>query len=154
MDFSKKINVNNLAPGCFGVIEQRDDKEVVVVLITKGDKIPCSVTKSYFTEYENQRSINFTITQSNDPTDDPKWVKVVWDGELELPSGRPAGQEVKATYSYDENGVMNASFVDVATGNKIETIWSNITPSSDEPEEIDQFILDDDVKEVDKWLVD
>jgi hypothetical protein len=49
---------------------------------------------------------------------------------------------------------MNASFVDVATGNKIETIWSNITPSSYEPEEIDQFILDDDVNEVDKWLVD
>jgi molecular chaperone DnaK len=145
MDFSKKINVNNLAPGCFGVIEQRDDKEVVDVLIKKGDNIPCSVTKSYFTEYDNQRSINIQITQSNDPTEDPNWVQVLWDGELELPSGRSAGQEVKATYSYDENGVMSASFV-VEDDDNTETIWStNITPSSDEPGEIVQFILDDDV---------
>ena len=121
MDFSKKINIKNVATGCFGVIEQRDGKEVVVVLIKKGEEVPCSVTKSYFTEYNNQRSINIRITQSNDPTDDPKWVQIVWDGELELPPGRPAGQEVKVTYSYDENGVMHASFVDVATGNKTET---------------------------------
>ena len=142
MDFSKKINVNNVAPGCFGVIEQRDDKEVVVVLIKKGEKVPCSVTKSYFTEYDNQRSINIRITQSNDPTDDPKWVQIVWDGELELPSGRPAGQQIDVTYSYDENSVMHASFVDVATGNKTETKLSNITPSTQESNKIDDFIVD------------
>ena len=154
MDFSKKINVNNVAPGCFGVIEQRDDKEVVVVLIKKGDKVPCSVTKSYFTEYDNQRSINIRITQSNDPTDDPKWVQIVWDGNLELPSGRPAGQEVKVTYSYDENGVMHAYFLDVASGKVTETSLSNITPLSDESEEIDQFILDNEENEVNKWLIE
>jgi molecular chaperone DnaK len=154
MDFSKKINIINVAPGCFGLIEHKDGKDIVVVLIKKGEKIPCSVTKSYFTEYDNQRSINFRITQSNDPTDDPKWVQIVWDGEFELPSGKPAGQEVKVTYSYDENGVMRASFFDVASGKVTETSLSDRTQSSDESEEIDQFILDDDVNEVDKWLID
>ena len=159
MDFSQKINVHDVAPGCFGVIEQRDDKEVVVVLIKKGDKVPCSVTKSYFTEYDNQRSINIRITQSNDPTDDPKWVQIVWDGNLDLPSGRPAGQEVKVTYSYDENGVMHASFLDVASGNETDTSFTADTDGGDDNPDpnkpnIDKILLDDDVNEVDKWLID
>ena len=150
----KKNKVADVAVGCFGVIEKIDGEDKVVVLINKGVEIPCSVTKSYFTEYDNQTSINLTITQANDPTDDPKWVQIVWDGNLDLPSGRPAGQEVKVTYSYDENGVMRASFFDVASGKVTETSLSDRTQSSDESEEIDQFILDDDVNEVDKWLID
>ena len=74
----------------------------------------------------------------------------MWDGELELPSGRPAGQKIDVTYSYDENSVMHASFVDVATGKETETSLSNLNPSSDngghapDPNkpDIDKFIVD------------
>ena len=52
------------------------------------------------------------------------------------------GQKVDVTYSYDENSVMHASFVDVATGNKTETELSNITPSTEESSKIDDFIVD------------
>jgi len=114
--------VTNVAVGCFGVIESRNGEVKVAVLINKGVKIPCSVTRSYFTEYDNQTSINLTITQSDAPTDDPNWVNIIWDGQLSLPSGRKAGQKVDVTYSYDENGIMHASFVDVATGNDTYTI--------------------------------
>jgi molecular chaperone DnaK (HSP70) len=116
------------------------------------------VTKSYFTKYDNQRSINIRITQANDPTDDPKWVQIVWDGNLELPSGRPAGQEVKVTFSVDDNGVFQASLVDVESGKETEISLSNLSGSAevgdDDPDpnkpDIDKFILDDDVNEVDK----
>jgi molecular chaperone DnaK len=141
----KKNKVADVAVGCFGVIEKIDGEDKVVVLINKGVEIPCSVTRSYFTEYDNQTSINLTITQANDPTDDPKWVQIVWDGNLDLPSGRPAGQEVKVTYSYDENCVMHASFLDVASGKETETSLSALGPSSDS-NKIDKFTVDTEPK--------
>ena len=140
-----KMSVQDVTCGCFGVIAVRGpshDEEFVVVLIKKNEKTPCTVTKSLYTVYDNQTGLDCRITQANDPTDDPKWVQVVWDGELELPSGRPAGQQIDITYSYDENSVMHASFVDVATGNKTETELSNITPSTQESSKIDDFIVD------------
>ena len=139
---SIKINtVTNVAVGCFGVIEKIDGEDKVVVLINKNVEIPCSVTRSYFTEYDNQTSISLVITQSDSPTDDPKWVNTIWDGSLSLPSGRKAGQKVDVTYSYDENGTMHASFVDVATGKETHTSLSDITPTVDEKRDIDKFIV-------------
>jgi hypothetical protein len=49
---------------------------------------------------------------------------------------------------------MRASFVDVASGKVTEISLSNWAQSSDELEEIDQFIFYDDVNEVNKWLID
>ena len=140
---SIKINtVTNVAVGCFGVIEKIDGEDKVVVLINKNVEIPCSVTRSYFTEYDNQTSISFVITQSDSPTDDPKWVNIIWDGQLSLPPGRKAGQKVDVTYSYDENGMMHASFVDLATGKETHTSLSDIAPTVDEKGDIDRFIVD------------
>ena len=131
-----------MAAGCFGVIESRDGEVKVAVLINKGVKIPCSVTRSYFTEYDNQTSINLTITQSDAPTDDPKWVNIIWDGALALPNGRRAGQKVDITYSYDENGTMHASFVDVATGKETNTTLSDIAPTVNQTSDINKFIVE------------
>jgi len=127
---------------------------VVANIIEKNTPRPCSVTESFETIQDGQESVKCRITSSMGLQTDPTFVNIEWDGELSLPSGRPAGQEVKVTYSYDENGVMRASFFDVASGKVTETSLSDRTQSSDESEEIDQFILDDDVNEVDKWLID
>jgi molecular chaperone DnaK len=130
---SIKINsFNDVAAACYGVIEKIDDEDKVIVLINKGAEIPCSVTRSYFTQYDNQTSISLTITQSDSPTDDPKWVNIIWDGQLPLPSGRKAGQQIDVTYSYDENSTMHASFLDLASGNEIYTTLSDIMPTKDE----------------------
>ena len=61
---------------------------------------------------------------------------------MALPSGRRAGQQVDVTYSYDENGTMHASFVDVATGKETYTTLSDITPTVDEKGDIDRFVVD------------
>ena len=51
---------------------------------------------------------------------DPQFVSTLWEGNLESEGGRPAGQELKFTYSFTESGTMKASFLDVGSGNTKE----------------------------------
>lgn len=139
-----KLAVTDVSVGCFGTSAVRgsNQEEYIEVLIKKNEKIPCSVTQSFYTIADNQTAVSCKITQSDSPTDDPRWVNVIWDGELALPSGRKAGQQVDVTYSYDENGTMHASFVDVATGKETYTTLSDISPTVDEKGDIDRFVVD------------
>lgn len=118
----EKIKVGELTGKCFGTIafthDQNRDKEAVanMVLIKKGEKLPCSVTESFFTIYDGQDGVRCKVTESTSPETDPNFVKIIWEGRLELPPGRPKGQEIKVTYAYDENQIMKCTFVDAATG--------------------------------------
>ena len=110
-------------------------------MIQKGETIPCSVTKSYHTLFDGQDAIDCTITESKSPETNPKFVKVIHEQTLELPSGRPAGQEVKVTYSYDENQTMHAHFLDVSSGRELS--WSFSKASNEVTQsEIDKFLVD------------
>jgi molecular chaperone DnaK len=60
--------------------------------------------------------VNLRVTESRSPERDPTFVKILKEGNLNLPSGREAGQEIKVTFSFDENQVMHCKFVDVASG--------------------------------------
>ena len=147
----KNIKTTDVCPSYFGVIENIDGEDTVVTVIKKNTPRPCSVTKSYFTVYDNQQSINFKLTSSNSLETDPSFVTIVWDGGLPLPPGRPAGQEVKVTFSFDDNGVMQASILNVESGKKTDTFIGGIDPNSptySESVEIDQFTVDDDMQEV------
>ena len=139
-----KLTVTDVSVGCFGTtaIRGSNHEEYIAILIKKNEKIPCSVTETFYTMYDNQTEVSCKITQSDSATDDPKWVNTIWDGSLSLPSGRKAGQKVDVTYSYDENGTMHASFVDVATGKETNTSLSDIAPTVDEKGDIDRFIVD------------
>jgi len=139
-----KLNVTDVSVGCFGTTAVRGSnrENYIAILIKKNEQIPCSVTETFYTMSDNQTEVDCTITQSDAPTDDPKWVNIIWDGTLALPSGRKAGQKVDITYSYDENGTMHASFVDVATGKETYTTLSDITPSVSEKGDIDKFVVD------------
>ena len=71
--------------------------------------------------HDNQTAIELTVTEASSNDDfDPEWVTTVWDGTMELPSGREAGQPVHVTFSYDENGMMHCTFEDVESGRKEE----------------------------------
>ncbi len=138
-----KIQVAESSSMCFGTIslgynENREGAELQNdVLIRKGDKIPTSVTKSYYTVAEGQTAVNCIITESRTPESNPKFVKEIWSGELQLPSGRPANQEVEVTFAYTENQIVCAAFKDVASGNieDIELSMSGDSTGSD----IDKF---------------
>ena len=112
------------------------DKVVNVVLIPKGERIPCSASDSFYT-LEGQESVECDVTESDAPETDPDFVVTVWSRMLDLPPGRPAKQEIKVIYSYDENQIMHCSFEDAATGKKLEKRLS--MTRADTGEDIGQF---------------
>ena len=118
------------------------------IVIAKNAVLPCSVTKIYTTYSDNQTSVGCEVTQSSAPETDPKFVKIVWEGELGLPPGRPKGQPIEVTYNYDINQVMHCSFKDVET-NKIVEVNLNSKGASDQTpeietvkEDIDSFLIE------------
>ena len=143
----QKINVAESTSKCFGTIsvdynsEREEEALVNSILIKKNEKIPCSVTESFYTIAENQKSVLCRLTECTTPERDPRFVKIIWEGDLELPLGRPAGQEIKITYSYDENQMIKCSFVDVQTNRKTEVDLS-LASGKDDDEIIDKFLVE------------
>ena len=108
-------------------------------IINKGEKLPCSVTKDYVTVSDGQTSINCTVNESNVEETDPDFVKRIWEGNLDLPEGRPAGQKVQVTFSYDENQTMKCSFLDISSNKKTEIDLTINNKSSKSEVNIDDF---------------
>lgn len=144
----QKIKVVETTSKCFGTISLGVDettekyKLTNSVLIYKGEKIPCSVTESFYTTHDGQDSVACRLTESTSPETDPRFVKIIWEGDLDLPPGRPEGQEIKVTFEYDENQMMKCSFVDVATGRKKEIDLSMANIESDSENNIDKFLVE------------
>ena len=121
------MKFQEIAPAYFGTISRDSAKAARGIeaslnntIIKKNEKIPCSKTESFYTIYEGQTVVGCTITQSPNNESDPRFVRVIWKGDLELPPKRPAEQEIQVTYSYHENGTMHAEFLDVASKKKTE----------------------------------
>jgi len=144
----EKINVVESTSKCFGTIsighdENRGQHKLTnSILIHKGEKIPCSVTESFYTMLEGQIGVNCQLTESTSPESDPKFVKVIWKGKLELPANRPEGQEVQVTFAYDQNQMMKCSFVDIESGRKTEVDLSMASTDSNMNNEIDRFMVE------------
>ena len=71
---------------------------------------------------------------------DPQFVEIVWEGDLELPEGRPPGMEIEITFSYDLNGVMKCTFQDVETG-KSTDVELSLSAAADSSSDIDKFLV-------------
>ena len=144
----QKIKVSESTGKCFGTIslghnQARDEAEMTnSIIIKKGEKIPCSITESFYTAFEGQEAVNCKVTESTAAETDPRFVNIIWEGSLDLPSGRPANQEIKITYSYDDNQVMKCSFVDVGTGKETKIDLSIATLDSDAENEVGKFIVE------------
>ena len=69
---------------------------------------------------DNQEVINCSVTQCENPEEDKDFVNIIHEEELELPKGRPAGQPVDVTFSYDQSGVIHVEFLDVNSKKKYE----------------------------------
>ena len=143
-----KIKVSESTNMCFGTISvahdaARDEEKLKnIILIRKGEKIPCSVTKSFYTLYAGQSGVNCRVTQSTAPETDPRFVKVIWEGELALPPDREANQEIRVTFAYDENQLMKCSFLDVATSLETEIDLSMASSGKNTADDIDKFIVE------------
>lgn len=144
----EKIKVTESTSKCFGTISIGSttnggpDGLVNNILISKGEKIPCSVTRSFYTTQHNQTQVRCRLTESTAAESDPRFVKIIWEGFLDLPPNRPAEQEIKVTYSYDENQTMRCTFVDVNSGRKTEVDLSMANAAQIDSEEIDKFLVE------------
>ena len=141
-----QLNLTEVTNEYFGTIsigesEARGAEVVNTILIHKGEKLPCSFTKSFFTMHDGQDAINCTITESKSPETNPKFVKVIHEEDLTLPPGRPAGQEVEVTFAYDENQMMLCTFKDVESGKQKEISISKAAANST-GSEIDRFLVE------------
>lgn len=144
----KKIKVSESTNKCFGTIslsvnENRNElEETNSIIIRKGEKIPCSVTESFYTVVENQTSVECVVTESTSPETDPRFVKVIWKGKLPLPPNRPENQEVQVTFGYDDSQIMFCKFKDVDSGEQI-SIDLSMSGSSDEgTDQIEKFLVE------------
>ena len=110
----EKIKILDVTNKCFGVLALgfNETKNVAEernsIIIEKGENIPVSKTESFFTVVDNQESIQLTVTESVQFEEDPRFVKTIWTGTLELenPETVNQGDEVLVTYAYDENQIM------------------------------------------------
>jgi molecular chaperone DnaK len=143
-----RIKVTETTSKCFGTLSlafSAARKERVVentILIEKGTVIPCSVTRSFYTAHAGQTAVGCEVTESTAPETDPRFVKMIWQGKLELPPGRPDNQEIIVTFAYDANQVMKCSFEDVGTGRKQEIDISTRATQASDTSEIDQFLVE------------
>jgi molecular chaperone DnaK (HSP70) len=96
-------------------------------VISKGNKLPCREERTYYTMRDNQTKVDCDVTQSAIEEKNCEYVTKIWQGSLELPSGRPAGQPIKVIYSYDINGTMHCSFKDGDNGKSTEV---NLKPGN------------------------
>jgi molecular chaperone DnaK len=146
-DAIKRIKVTESTNKCFGTfsIGMNENKNQLeqqnTILIRKGEKIPCSVTESFYTMADNQTAVTCFVTESTSPETDPRFVKVIWQGELPLPPDRPEGQEVQVTFGYDDSQIMFCSFKDVESGNELPVDIS-MSGSSGTNDEIEKFMVE------------
>ena len=113
------------------------------IIIPKNRPIPASLTDTFYTTYDNQDTIQCTITQGED--EDPEFVKKIVEGDMALPSQRPAGRPIEVTYSYDANGRMACVFKDVESGRtkRFDLDMATGASGGSKPDEIDASDLDD-----------
>jgi len=140
----EKIQVDERTAMCFGTLIFNGASGGLIndVIIPKNEKVPCTVTRTYTTISDGQESIDITITESRAVETDPTFVKKIKEGNLDLPSGRPAGQEIKVEYSFDANQIMNCSFTDVATDRNTTFAIAHTQSHEVSSNEIDKFMVE------------
>lgn len=124
-----------------GYSESKGEALINSIILNKGEKLPCSVTKSYYTLYDGQNTINCDITKSKSPETNPKFVSIIHTEEFHLPDNLPAQEEIQITFSYDENQMMHAKFKHVNSGKELNV---NMSMSGKEvtSSEIEKFLVD------------
>ena len=114
--------VQEVTPHFFGTTyhDRKSSRLMVETIIPKDRPIPCSETKSFSRGKQQGDSVTIRITESMNDETDPDFVKVIYQGELtELPLVTD-DSEIKVTYSYDTNGVMQCAVLDILSGKTLD----------------------------------
>ena len=107
--------VSGAATRGYGIIILDDHgEEINTIMIKKNSPIPCKNMKGFSTADDNQDSVRVRITEGESKNKDD--VKIIDEFTMQLPGGRPAGQPLEATYSYDDNQIMHCHIKDLSSG--------------------------------------
>lgn len=143
-----KVKLSEVTGMCFGTLALNPEtrEQFNSIIIKKNTPIPTESTKLFSTVVDGQEAIDCDVTESEHAEEDPQFVKIIWEGELSgLPAGRPKGQPVEVTYSYDSNQMMHCRFVDKESGLKKEV---SLQPkgtkqkNKDDAATLDDFIIE------------
>lgn len=111
------VDVCNHSYGTFVMSDNHHGGIENSIIIPKNTPIPCSVTKNYVTAYDDQESVDATVTQGEDC--DPEFVTVIASQELPLPPNTPKWSIIRVKYSYDKDQRMDCEFLHVDSGKKV-----------------------------------
>ena len=146
------VQLQEVASHNFGTIvqiynESKNTMErAVAIIIPRNTTLPASYTETYETLNDGQTMVPCTITQDTFGSERVNMVKIIKETQLgPLPEGRPAGQPIEVTYSYDENAVMKCIFTDVNSKINQEvdiSISSSAKKIDSSIEELEAFILE------------
>jgi molecular chaperone DnaK len=125
------------------IVSSRTGEKENSTIIRKDTPIPCRESQTFYTMVDGQVEVECEVTETAYDETDADLVPVKKRGLLALPPERPAGQEVRVTYSYDENQVVHCEFLDVATGRK-ENILLDLTAADGNSADFDinEFVID------------
>lgn len=112
------------------------------ILIKKNTALPCSATQSYYTIVDGQEHILCDVTESAIDDPDPNYADIQWAEEMELPPNRPAGREIKVTFTYNINQIMECVFEDVESGRTKKASLSMVQAKDDDGHGIEEFIVE------------
>jgi len=102
----RNIAATPAAPYYFGtsIIDHEMGRLRNQIVISKGENLPCRVTRTYFTARPRQTSITCDLTQSATDESDPDFVCKIIECSLDLPPDTPKGTPITATFECDVEG--------------------------------------------------
>ena len=109
-----EISLQEISPYYLGTlgIDGATRKEANMVIIPKGEKTPCSFTTTVYTQIENQAAVNCRVTQASSYETDPEFVRIIANDVLNLRPNLPAHSPIEITFSFTEDGHLDALFSD------------------------------------------
>ena len=124
--------VQDVTPHFFGTTyrDRASGKLMVDTIIAKDRPLPCTESKSFSRGVHHGDSIKIQITQSGSEQTDPDFVDIIWTDHLkELPAVTD-DTEIKVSYTYDTNGIMQCTILDILSGKSCSVTLDKKTSTS------------------------
>ena len=96
-------------------------------VITKGQPLPCSVTRTYYAVHANQSAIRYGLTESAIEENNHDFVTTIYEGECQLPP-RFSNKPLTYIYAYDINGCGYLRFSPLGFDPETMGVTANLVP--------------------------
>ena len=122
----EKVKMQDVCNFYMGTLVQEDDpvlnRKVTanLIVINRDTPLPATNTTTVTTIYDDQESIDCSITQSEGREKNKEFVNVIHQGHLQFPDKKPKGRPIEITYKYDTSGKIHCTFMDVSSKKKYE----------------------------------